>query len=134
MGSLVSTRCGQSWTVWCSRCEKRRSFSLSLSRVLSARIPSFLYCSGLIIRSTSKFFPLVPYPCFIIGYARSSFFTWCHAIDQRLGGRGALPPGTWTLKGAFTGRTLLVSPRGSGRWLLSQASGHSSPTRRHLAH
>ena len=33
LGSLVSTRFGQSWTVWCTRCVKRRSFSLSLSRV-----------------------------------------------------------------------------------------------------
>ena len=95
-------------------------FSLSLSRVFCLPVSlRFLYCSGLIIRSASKFFPLVPNPCFIIGYARSSFqlqaFPWCHAVDQRLG-RGALPPGTWTLKGAFTGRTLLVSLRGAGRW------------------
>ena len=62
-GSLVSTRYAQSWTVWCSR----RVFttvvlSPSLSRVLSARIPSSLYCSDPIIRSASKFFPACPEP------------------------------------------------------------------------
>ena len=65
-----------------------------------------------VFASASNFFPLVPDPCFIIGYTRSSLqvqaLPWCHAIGRRLGGRGALPPGTWTLKGALTGTVVAV--------------------------
>ena len=54
--------------------------------------------------------PVLRHQLRAIFVAAASLLHGVTLLTERLGGRCALPSGTWTLKGALTGRTLVAVP------------------------